>query len=138
MTRREFREQEFKLLFHVEFYRECELDAQVERYLLEEEIPEEVCGDLKNFVTAFSAKKVEIDEQLTEVSQKWRLNRMNKVDLAILRLAAYEIRFQDDIPVRVSINEAVELAKLYGGDESPQFVNGVLGNFLKHFEISCE
>ncbi len=76
-------------------------------------------------------KLPQIDERLAAESQGWKLGRMNKVDLAILRLAAYEVLEDDDIPVGVAINEAVELAKKFGGDDSPSFVNGVLGKVAK-------
>ena len=69
----------------------------------------------------------ELDEEISIASQGWKLNRMNRVDLTIIRLAYYEMKLDDQVPVSVAINEAVELAKKYGGDESPQFVNGVLG-----------
>lgn len=73
-------------------------------------------------------KKDFIDEQLEEHSNKWKIGRMPKTDLAILRLAACEIMYLEDIPQAVSINEAVELAKKYGTDESAKYVNGILGN----------
>ena len=67
-----------------------------------------------------------IDELLEKYSKGWKLSRMNKVDLTILRLGVYEMKYDEDIPERVAINEAVELAKKFGGDESPAFVNAVL------------
>ena len=67
-----------------------------------------------------------IDPQIEEVSVGWKLNRMSRVDLAILRLAVYELLYDEKIPTGVAINEAVELAKTYGGDASPSFVNGIL------------
>ena len=73
----------------------------------------------------------EIDAAISEKAVGWTIERMGKADLAIIRLAVYEIMFDDDIPVSVSINEAVELAKKYGRDESGGFVNGVLAKFAK-------
>ena len=70
-----------------------------------------------------------LDEVIAEVSQRWRIERMGKMDLSILRLAVYEMRNCDDIPVSVSINEAVELAKRYCGDETPTFINGMLSSY---------
>jgi N utilization substance protein B len=67
-----------------------------------------------------------IDDILSEAASGWTLNRMGKVELTILRLAVYEMRFDDSIPVKVAINEAVELAKIFGGDDTPGFINGVL------------
>ena len=69
----------------------------------------------------------EIDGLLNEKSSGWKTTRMSKVDLTILRLAVYEIRFDEDVPTGVAINEAVELAKRFGQDESASFVNGILG-----------
>lgn len=76
-----------------------------------------------------------IDDMLIEYSENWALDRMPAVDRAILRLACYEMAFVDEVPVSVAINEAVELAKDFGGqDDSPRFVNGVLGRIAKHLE----
>jgi len=63
---------------------------------------------------------------LNEHVTGWKTSRMNKVDLSILRLAVYEMKYDEDVPVGVAINEAVELAKKYSGDEGPAFINGVL------------
>ena len=68
-------------------------------------------------------------QSINEVSKGWKTIRMGKVDLTLIRLAVYEIRFEEEIPVKVSINEAVELAKKYGTDDSPAFVNGILAKF---------
>jgi len=67
-----------------------------------------------------------VDSSLTCASEHWSLNRMGRVDRSILRIATYELMFLPDVPVNVSINEAIEIAKRYGSEESPQFVNGVL------------
>ena len=72
-----------------------------------------------------------LDPRLDELASGWTLDRMASADRAVLRLAAYEVLYRDDIPVGVSINEAVELAKRYGTDESPRFVNGILGNLAR-------
>ena len=72
----------------------------------------------------------EIDSILTQATSGWKLNRMGKVDLNLLRLAVYEIRYDEEIPVKVAINEAVELAKIYGGDSSAGFINGILAKII--------
>ncbi|GAB6156898.1 transcription antitermination factor NusB [Desulfotomaculum varum] len=72
----------------------------------------------------------EIDELISQVSKDWQLNRMANVDRNIIRLALYEMKFRDDIPASVSVNEAVELAKIFGGADSGRFVNGILGKFV--------
>ena len=78
------------------------------------------------------AKIPQIDEWISSVAYNWRLERMPIVDRNIIRLAIYEMAFRDDIPISVAINEAVELAKSFGGDDSPRFVNGVLGQVAKN------
>lgn len=76
----------------------------------------------------------EIDAKLNAVSEGWKTSRMSKVDLSILRLAVYELLYDDSIPVGVAINEAVEIAKKYGGDDSSSFVNGILGKLARQAE----
>ena len=77
------------------------------------------------------AEKVEmIDEKINASVTGWKTSRMGKVDLTILRLAVYEIEWDEEVPRGVAINEAVELAKRYGGEESPSFINGVLGKIV--------
>lgn len=73
----------------------------------------------------------EIDEMINKQAKGWTTQRMGKVDLTILRLAVYEIIYDENVPVGVAINEAVELAKRYGQDESSGFVNGILAKFAK-------
>ncbi len=74
-------------------------------------------------------KLPEIDNLLNEKTTGWKTGRMNKVDLSILRLAVYEILWDEDVPQGVAINEAVELAKRFSSEEGPAFVNGVLARF---------
>ncbi|PXV93561.1 NusB antitermination factor [Lachnotalea glycerini] len=71
-------------------------------------------------------KLPEIDSIINQIAEGWKTNRMSKVDLTIIRLAVYEMKFDDEVPVNVAINEAVELAKKFGGDDSSAFVNGIL------------
>lgn len=73
------------------------------------------------------AKEAKIDEILNGISKGWKTTRMSRVDLTILRLAVYEILFDADVPTGVAINEAVELGKQFGGDDSAAFINGILG-----------
>jgi N utilization substance protein B len=127
VTRREIREHIFLMLFRKDFHETNELGEQVDLYISELEKPTiEEYSYLTSRFQAVLGKLEEIDVILTETSSGWLLNRMGKVDLTILRLAVYELRFDEDIPGKVAINEAVELAKKFGGDESPGFINGVL------------
>ncbi len=131
MSRREMREQLFKLLFRVEFNPREEL-AQQEAFFFEDE--ENGSGQEENAQISEKFNKIiekleNIDQSLNEKVQGWDTGRMGKVDLTILRLAVYEITFDEEIPTSVAINEAVELAKKFGQDSSPAFVNGVLAKF---------
>ena len=73
----------------------------------------------------------EIDSLLNEKSTGWKTTRMSKVDLNLLRLAVYEMKYDEDVPVKVAINEAVEISKIFGGDDSSSFINGILGKVAK-------
>lgn len=128
MSRREIREHLFRMLFHKEFYNAEELEEQIRFYFdnLEKAPTEEQMSQVTERFYAILDKTPEIDEMVDEVSKGWRLNRMGKVDLTILRIAIYEMKYDDEIPVGVAINEAVELAKKYGEDHSRSFVNGIL------------
>ena len=130
MTRREFREHTAKLIFIFDFYPEAEWKEQFDSYADYSEIKEEDREGLWQRVMAFEEKKTEIDNLIDGASKKWRISRLSKTDLMLLRVAVYEIKFDSEIPDKVSVNEAVELAKIYGGDESPSFVNGVLAKFM--------
>ena len=74
----------------------------------------------------------DIDADINEAAEGWDVSRMSKIDLSIMRLAYYEMCFDETVPLQVAINEAVEIAKLYGGDNSPSFINGVLGKLAKN------
>lgn len=90
-------------------------------------------------VRGVEAHRCAIDKHLAATSENWSLMRMPIVDRSILRLAVYEMAYVDDVPTSVAINEAVELAKDFGGeDESPRFVNGVLGRIAKRLEEEAE
>jgi N utilization substance protein B len=132
MKRSEIRENIFKLVFCGEFHSGDELPEQVETYFEEHaEVSEE---DRAYMIEKFSHIKDridEIDEKINSVAKGWKTQRMGKTDLAILRLAVYEMLYDDDVPVKVAINEAVELAKKFGGDESPSFVNGILAKLAQ-------
>ena len=130
MKRRELREHIFQLLFRVEFNEKDEMAKQVGLFVEDMEEETEVKERDKTYISEKYAKIVEklpeIDKMLDEVSKGWKTSRMGKVELTILRLAVYEMRFDEDIPQKVAINEAVELSKKFGGHEAPAFVNGVL------------
>ncbi|MEY8322791.1 transcription antitermination factor NusB [Lachnospiraceae bacterium 54-11] len=131
MGRREVREQVFKLLFRVEFNPREEMPQQEAFFFEDEEnkMAQEGCVEVTQKFNRILEKLDDIDGELNGKVQGWNTERMGKVDLTILRLAVYEILYDETIPTRVAINEAVELAKRYGQDSSSAFVNGVLAKF---------
>ena len=128
MGRSELREHIFKMIFGLEFTEEEQIEKQLELYLDQlDEVSEKDRSYMLAKAKAIAEKVCEIDAMINENATGWKTTRMNKVDLSILRLAVYEMKFDDDVPVKVAINEAVELAKRFSGDEGPAFINGVLG-----------
>jgi len=147
MTRREAREHCFKMLFCQDFYPAEEKEEQLERYfeapvedvtdkngvdeiLHKVNLDEESKKALETRVEAIMAKIPELDEAINKIAEGWKTKRMGKVELTILRLALYEMKEDDEIPEKVAINEAVELAKKFGGDDAPAFVNGILAKLV--------
>lgn len=127
MKRREQRERIFEILFRVEFISGEDMNEQMELFF--EDLAEASPSDIDYIKTKYQAvceKIPMIDVMIDEKSTGWKTSRMGKVELTILRLAVYEMLFDEDVPVTVAINEAVEIAKKFGGDDTPAFVNGVL------------
>jgi N utilization substance protein B len=133
MKRSEAREQAFCLVF--------------EKFFTDEPIPEiiEMARDVRDQVTDDFAKKIAegvitnleiIDQTIEKHSTSWKMNRISRVSLAILRVAVFEILFMEDIPDSVSINEAVELCKKFAGEDDSAFVNGVLGAVVRAMETN--
>lgn len=133
MTRRELRENTFVMLFHKEFHDIDEMKEQFELYF-EKKAPMSEKDEtyVSERVYDILSKLNEIDSDIEEASESWTVSRMSKIDLSIMRLAYYEMRYDETVPLQVAINEAVEIAKLYGGDNSPSFINGVLGKLAKN------
>ncbi len=132
MGRSEQREEIFKLLFRVEFNDQDEMTEQEQMFFEYED--KAIAQKDQNYISAKVAhireRISEIDEMLNKETKGWKTDRMAKVDLTILRLAIYEMKYDEDVPAGVAINEAVELAKKYGQEESFSFVNGVLAKFV--------
>lgn len=132
MSRRELREQIFKLIFRAEFYDKEELPEQEKLFFEDYELnmkPED-----ETYISEKSNKILEkldeIDGMINQEAKGCTTERMGKIELTILRLAIYEIKFDEDVPAGVAINEAVEIAKKFGQEESAGFVNGVLAKFV--------
>ncbi len=147
MTRREMREHCFKMLFGMGFYPAEEAAEQAKRYFespKEEDTAEDTTPvilhqvEMKETEKAFLIARVEdmtekiqeLDKCLNEVAKGWRTGRMGKVELTILRQALYEMRYDSEVPEKVAINEAVDLAKKYGGKDSSAFINGILAKLV--------
>ena len=131
MSRREIREQIFKILFRVEFHEREDMPEQLQLFM--EELRQEENKDTRYIQEKYGnilERIGELDAMVNQVAQGWKTSRMGKADLAIIRLAVYEMKFEEDVPEGVAINEAVELAKSYGTDDSPSFVNGVLAKLV--------
>ena len=127
MTRREIRELIFKLVFRVEFHTGEEIPEQLRLFMdALDQAGEKDRAYIEHKVEDLLAHLTEIDEIIDASATNWKTSRMAKVELTLIRLAVYEMKFEEGVPTGVAINEAVELAKAYGEDNSPAFVNGVL------------
>lgn len=123
----------------VEFHEGEELKEQAALYFDEVEgISEKNHAYILEKLENMIEKVPELDAALNEAAEGWKTARMGKTELTILRLAAYEITCDEDIPARVAINEAVELGKTFGGDESPAFINGILAKLMKRMGNDTE
>ncbi len=132
MTRRQLRTHVFKLLYRTFFYTAEEMEGQLALFFEDAgpEMEEQDQEYIRNRLRSIMKLLPEIDGAIDEKSESWKVNRMNYVDLSIIRLAYYEIYHDEDIPMAVAINEAVEIAKIYGGEDSSSFVNGILAKLL--------
>ncbi len=142
MTRSLVREHLFKLLFRIEFNAKDDMPDQIRLYFedsLAEEDNKSTGSDVSEKDRAYITGKYEqiiehlpeIDEKIDKAAKGWSISRIGKVELSVLRLAVYEMLYDDDIPVGVAIDEAVELSKRFGGDSSGPFVNGILASLAK-------
>ena len=133
MNRTELREQVFNLLFRVEFNPMEDMSEQEELFTQtsDKEISTKDADYIREKYESIAEKLPEIDEAINKETTGWSTSRIAKVDLTILRLAIYEIKYDESVPTGVAINEAVELAKKFGQDGSPSFVNGVLAKFAQ-------
>ena len=132
MGRREMREHIFKLLFLREFNEAEEMPEQIKLYFDEmEDLGPDQQTYMENKYDRIQEHLEEIDRILNEKSTGWKTKRMSKVDLNILRLAVFEMKYDEDVPVKVAINEAVESSKVFGGEDSSSFISGILGRVAR-------
>ncbi len=130
--RRRARELALKVLFHIEFHNVDPVSA-FELICKEFDVSRNIQDFAKEIVLGIHENRKEIDSIISESSKNWRLERMSVVDRNLMRISTYEILFRDDIPPKASINEAVELGKKYGQEDSGAFINGILDNIYKRF-----
>lgn len=133
MGRHELREQVFRLLFRIEFNSIEEMPEQVKLFFEDSEIniSEKDAVYIGGKYRRIQEKISEIDKLINDNTENWDTTRIGKVELTVLRLAVYEILFDDDIPTGVAIDEAVEIAKTYGQESSGGFVNAILSKIVK-------
>jgi transcription antitermination factor NusB len=123
--RRRSRELAIKVLYHLEFSKDDPVSA-FDLLCNDLGVPEDVKPFARELVVGVCGHLEELDRLIAEASKNWRLERIAKVDRSILRLGGYELLYRDDIPPKVSINEAVDLGKRFGTEESGAFINGIL------------
>ena len=126
MKRRDAREKAFQFLFQIDFNMD-EIESAMQDYFEEHGTDE----FLTTIVTGVVEKQKEVDDKIAEYLENWSIERLATVERSALRMATYEILFMDDIPVNVSINEAVELGNIFGDEKSGKFINGVLSKIVQ-------
>lgn len=132
MLRSQVREEVFKILFRLPFTEQEDMTEQIDFSLEElEGKSEENLHYIRSKLNGILEQIEEIDKRLAENCEGWRVERIGKAELAIMRIAVYEILYEEDVPNRVAINEAVELTKLYCDESAKGFVNAVLGKVEK-------
>ena len=132
MSRTEIRELAFKLIYSLEIQEERELQEQIDLYIEDSEIEEEKAQEyIKDIILGINENEEKITSIIKSVlTDKWTIERISKINLSILKLAIYEIKYKE-IPFKVEINEAVELAKKYGDETSGKFINGALAKAIQ-------
>jgi len=136
MDRTQIREQAFKLIYSLEIQKTDKLKEAIDLFIEANEITSKKAIDyIEDAILGIEDNKKEIDSKIEQnLKQEWKIERISKIDLSILRLAIYEILYKE-VPFKVAINEAVELAKKYGEDASKKFVNGILASVVKENNI---
>ena len=139
MSRKSARENAFKMIYSCALMKEPPHDTcryfeenMTDEMWAEESLSKKDVEYLKSVVFGAAEMKDSLNEKIAPLLKKWDIGRLPKVSLALLQLAIYEIDNMEDVPDRVAVNEAVELAKLYGEEDTYKFVNGVLAEYLKN------
>ncbi|EUJ31787.1 transcription antitermination protein NusB [Listeria floridensis FSL S10-1187] len=126
MKRREARERALQALFQME------LNEMTAEQAITNVMDEEEDDYVKKLVFGVSEHKQELDQKIEAHLENWKLDRLNKVDLSILRVGAFEMLYLEDVPDRVSLNESIEIAKVYSDEKAGKFINGVLANIAQN------
>ena len=136
MSRTEMRELAFKLIYSLEIQNAENIDEQIELFIQQNEIEDQkVIEYIEDIISGVNKNKAEIEDIIKKcLTEKWTIERISKINLSILKLAVYEIKYKD-IPYKAEINEAVELAKKYGEDTSSRFINGALATAVKQMQL---
>ena len=121
------RELALKVLFQLEHSPEDDRQEALAYHAADDRATPEVTRFAGELVDGVLANRDELDDTIQRASTNWRLDQMGRVDRVVLRMAVYEIAVARNVPVRAAINESIELAKTFSGDESGRFVNGILG-----------
>lgn len=141
MTRTEMRELTFELLYSLEIQKmeQEEYNEQIELFLVEQNVVQEKAKTyMTETINGIAKNKEKILELISRnLKEKWDISRVSKINITLLKLATYEIMYTE-LPYKVVVNEAVEIAKKYGDDTSPAFINGVLANIIKQTGIANE
>jgi N utilization substance protein B len=132
MSRKSAREEVMKLVYQM-IMNESDSEELLKSFYEnhEEAVGEEEKEYINSCITGIKNNISRIDEYIEKYSKGWKINRISKVDLAIMRLAIYEMLEREDVPNAVAVNEAIELAKKYSGEKSSNFINGILGNVIR-------
>ena len=137
MSRTKSRESAFKLLYSLQIQTDAKLEEQINLYIEECSIKDiETIEYIKNIIYGIDKNNVDIEKIIkSSLDSKWTIERISKINLSILKLAIYEIKYEQ-IPFKVEINEAIELAKKYGEDTSSKFINGALAKVVKEMNLA--
>ena len=136
MTRTQTRQLAFELLYSLEIQKNSKKEEQVALFLKEQEIKDEQAKKyILNIVKGIEENKTEILDYISKnLKEDWNISRISKISITLLKLAIYEIIYSK-VPYKVEVNEVVELAKKYGDESSPSFVNGILANIIKQLGV---
>ncbi len=130
-TRSEARDAAFTQVFQMGLH-EDDMDIIMEELLKARPECEANLGYIQGIIDGVRAREEELEDVISShLREDWKLSRLSRAAVAIMKIAVYEMKYADDVPPKVAINEAVELAKRYGGDDDPKFINGLLGSVMK-------